>query len=325
MGSRLSRLKRAATQSNPTACPNKGQRLRQNTTAGFSELIAGENALLGMKLYTLNRILVGIVISAVAAAGMSTPTNAQQQQQDQQDKQKKEKKQKAQPPAKAAALAKHTSRHIAGRILNRRTRQGIPALRVEAWDKDLILDDVVASAITDALGSFRIEFDQSHFQELFLDREPDLFFKIFRGDELIKSTEDSVLWNIQAGETEIEIEVDVPPVAKAAAYIVRGQVRWSNGSPFVGGLVRALEKDLRHEQLLGEARTDESGRYEIQYSPERARAERIAGIELIVRVFDPLHKRTIALAESPVRFRAKASETVDLVVGGTAGAPPNND
>jgi len=43
-------------------------------------------------------MLVAIAISAVAAAGLNMPTNAQQQ--DQQDKQKQEKQQKKQPPAK---------------------------------------------------------------------------------------------------------------------------------------------------------------------------------------------------------------------------------
>jgi hypothetical protein len=45
--------------------------------------------MLGMKGDTLNRMLLAIVITAVAAVGMSIPTNAQEQ--DQQHKQKQEK------------------------------------------------------------------------------------------------------------------------------------------------------------------------------------------------------------------------------------------
>jgi hypothetical protein len=60
-----------------------------------------------MKLYSLRRMLVIAVISAVALFGMSISTNAHQQEQDQQDKkkdkkQKPEKQQKAQEPAKQA-------------------------------------------------------------------------------------------------------------------------------------------------------------------------------------------------------------------------------
>jgi hypothetical protein len=49
--------------------------------------------MLGIKVGTLNRMLVAVVISPVAV-GMSIPNNAQQQQQDKQDKQKQEKQQK---------------------------------------------------------------------------------------------------------------------------------------------------------------------------------------------------------------------------------------
>ena len=81
---------------------------------------------------------------------------------------------------------------INGRVIDLTSRRGVAELRLEAWDKDLILDDLVGSAVTDEQGKFRIEFDQSYFQELFLDRRPDLYFKVFSGDSLIKSTEDSV-------------------------------------------------------------------------------------------------------------------------------------
>ncbi|MBI2985750.1 MAG: hypothetical protein HYY45_03175 [Deltaproteobacteria bacterium] len=95
---------------------------------------------------------------------------------------------------------------ISGRVIDIKAH-GIAGLRVEAWDKDLIFDDLVGSAVTDAQGAFQIEFTGSYFQELFLDRKPDLFFKVFRDGELIKSTEDSVLWNVKAGEQTITIEV----------------------------------------------------------------------------------------------------------------------
>ena len=97
---------------------------------------------------------------------------------------------------------------VIGRIIDRATRQGLAALRIEAWDKDLLCNDLVGSAVTNEQGVFQIEFAESYFQDLFLDRKPDLFFKVFRAEQLIKSTEDSVLWNINFGETQMVIEVD---------------------------------------------------------------------------------------------------------------------
>jgi hypothetical protein len=101
---------------------------------------------------------------------------------------------------------------IAGRIVNMITRHGIKDLRIEAWDKDLLVKDRVGSARTGEEGNFQIQFDEARFKNLFLDRRPDLFLKIFRGTRLIKSTEDSALWNIDQNDSEMIVEVeDVSP------------------------------------------------------------------------------------------------------------------
>src|ERR1041384_3285544 len=98
---------------------------------------------------------------------------------------------------------------IIGTVISSSTRQGVAGARVEAWDRDLRIDDLVGSAVTGDDGSFVIEFESSYFRELFADRRPDLFFKVFLQDKLIKSTEDSVLWNVDAHDIPITIEVDV--------------------------------------------------------------------------------------------------------------------
>lgn len=97
---------------------------------------------------------------------------------------------------------------ILGHVIDNQKHQGLTALRVEAWDKDLICNDFVGSAITDEHGAFQIVFNESYFRELFLDRQPDLFFKVFYLDKLIKSTEHTVLWNIASQELPVLIEIE---------------------------------------------------------------------------------------------------------------------
>jgi hypothetical protein len=98
--------------------------------------------------------------------------------------------------------------HIKGRVIDHKTHRGIPGLRVEPWDKDLIYDDLVGSATTDEQGAFQITFDASYFKKLFTDRKPDLFFKVFFEDKEIHSTKDNVIWNFDNADEEITIEID---------------------------------------------------------------------------------------------------------------------
>jgi Rps23 Pro-64 3,4-dihydroxylase Tpa1-like proline 4-hydroxylase len=112
---------------------------------------------------------------------------------------------------------------IQGRVVDGQTDQGLGGIRVEAWDKDLLFDDLVGSAISDAEGRFEITFSEAYFNECFLDRRPDLFFKLFQGERLLHSTEDSVLWNVALPGVQVTIHLQSPQRPMPKVYDSRNE------------------------------------------------------------------------------------------------------
>lgn len=194
---------------------------------------------------------------------------------------------------------------IRGLVVDPRTRRGIAGLRVEAWDKDLLVDDLVGSADTDAEGAFQIHFRPEHFRELFLDRSPDLYFKVFRGDRLVVSTERMVLWNQRAGETPVAIVVPVdaspePPADRG----VDGTIHFEHGLPAAGLVLRLYARGFGgHDARLAETVADVRGRYRLAYAAEDP-------VHLEVRAVDAAGTE---VALSGVKFNAGAHEVLDLV------------
>lgn len=105
-----------------------------------------------------------------------------------------------------------------------------------------------------------------------------------------------------------------PTEAGGPAYKVQGHIKQADGSPLVGNLVRALDKDLRHEQLLGEARTDRQGYYTIGYTQNQFRRAEKQQADLLVRVYSA---EGSLLAECDIIFNAQTEESVDLVLDST--------
>lgn len=103
----------------------------------------------------------------------------------------------------------------------------------------------------------------------------------------------------------------------APASVVRGTVRDANGNPLPGVIVRALDRDLRRKESLGEMTvTNERGSYEIPYGAKQfARAES-GGPDIQIQAFgsDSLDR---LLGESAVVFNAGSEVTIDLTVATT--------
>ena len=96
---------------------------------------------------------------------------------------------------------------INGKVVELNSGEGIKGDRIEAWDKDLMVSDLVGSAVSNDNGVFRIEFTEEHFKELFFDRRPDLFFKVYRKGQMIQNTINSIFWNVEREDVEITLQV----------------------------------------------------------------------------------------------------------------------
>lgn len=96
---------------------------------------------------------------------------------------------------------------IKGVVKEKETGLPLAGLFVKSYDKDLLFDDLLGSAVTNGEGKFDITVELSDFKEFF-DVQPDIYFKVFGSDQitLIHSTKDAVRWNMAAmSEHEILI------------------------------------------------------------------------------------------------------------------------
>jgi hypothetical protein len=82
---------------------------------------------------------------------------------------------------------------ITGEVVDRGTGRGMADVRVEAWDKGRTSDESIAGADTDSGGCFRIEFSRHQLREEFRDKNPDLFFKVYRNETLVEDADEVIL------------------------------------------------------------------------------------------------------------------------------------
>jgi hypothetical protein len=109
-------------------------------------------------------------------------------------------------------------------------------------------------------------------------------------------------------------------------FVVKGQVRHSDGSPLPGLIVSAVDVDLRGEEPLGTATTDQQGQYQITYTAAQfARAEK-ATADLVVRVRGAGSTTAglpTLLAVSATLFNAPRTATINLTVAGSNPGLPS--
>ena len=107
---------------------------------------------------------------------------------------------------------------------------------------------------------------------------------------------------------------DKPPL-ETEEFFVFGKVFIDNEEPAISYSVRAFDRDLRSEQLLGESETDIEGKYKILYSSDKFRRADKGQADLRLRVFDQNNKE-VAIhplqKESDTIFNADPETYVNL-------------
>lgn len=97
---------------------------------------------------------------------------------------------------------------IKGRVIDKTTGNGIENITVKAYDKDLIFDDFLGEAITNAKGEFILQFAKKEFFEWIIDKTPDIYLRLYNKEQkLIYSSKNNVLYNV-GKETHLDIELD---------------------------------------------------------------------------------------------------------------------
>ena len=92
---------------------------------------------------------------------------------------------------------------VIGTIVEEESGKPLAGLQVGAFDEDLIFDDKLGVAITDAKGWFRIDYSQLDFSSIFgTETMPELYVRIFdaTGKKLLWTSEKAIREDPQVEE-----------------------------------------------------------------------------------------------------------------------------
>lgn len=103
------------------------------------------------------------------------------------------------------------SYRVVGSVIEAESGRPLEGLRVRAYDDDLVIDDYLGEARTDADGRFEIQFTEPQFMDVH-ETIPDVYLHVFdpSGGRLLLSTEDRVRVDAQLTE---RFELRIPRAA----------------------------------------------------------------------------------------------------------------
>ncbi|GLY94446.1 neuraminidase-like domain-containing protein [Actinoplanes sp. NBRC 103695] len=191
----------------------------------------------------------------------------------------------------------------------------LPGASVTAWSPGRDGPDVsLGRAETDNDGRYRIEIEvDGHLDTVGVDVHID-------GRDVGRSRPHRV----GRPETVIDVQTDFRPEPEPdhepRDRVVFGVVRDAFGAPLAGVSVQAFDRDLRSEQSLGRAETDDEGRYAVAYSAAQFRRAEKDSADLVLAVTDGEGE---PLLRSTVHYNAPAQAEIDLDLDGVTFAGPS--
>jgi len=211
---------------------------------------------------------------------------------------------------------------ITGQVLHEKTKKGLGGFQVEAYDKDYIRkDDYLGSVQTDDEGRFTIRFTSEKSREWIFDKKPNLYFRVYDGNTLIKDTIDKVCWNVSQPEIEIVIPVDIPiepgeeepptPEPVNEHHFYGRLIDKETKEPITGYLVKAYDLEAGEKPLpLGYAFSNEQGLYSLSFTiPKKNKTPESRRLKQIVCIpkGDQVHEEEIVAI-------INSMEVVDITV-----------
>lgn len=101
-------------------------------------------------------------------------------------------------------------------------------------------------------------------------------------------------------------------IPSSKTLTVSGRISHPKGKPRKNLTIKAFDKDLGREIILGEATTDESGKYTITYKSDQLSRASKTNADLIIRAYD---KKGDQVAVSPLILNTSDEQVVELGTG----------
>lgn len=206
---------------------------------------------------------------------------------------------------------------ITGSVIGEKSLKPIPGLKIEAWDKENVIDDMLGSVVSNEKGSFSISFTETNEKDNIEEGHLIIYFKIYIGKELLFDTYNKIFWNIEIDNEDIIIPVPYESEAKVVddprtpKRKVSGIVTTEKGVAVTNVSVLVVNFLITGSQLLGETQTDSKGNYSIQFNTSVLRNDDSPDIQ--AKVFDT-GKDSKEIGSSDIFYNTDSDVQINVTV-----------